>query len=800
MADAKTTEVGVGYVRLVPSMEGFGPAATKGMGTELAGPMSKAGSEAGQSFTTGLGSFLQGTGKRMSDLGTKMTLGLTTPLVAFGLKAVSLASDLNESLSKSNTVFGKAAGVVEQFAADAANSLGLSKKAALDAAGGFGNMFTQLGFGADATANMSTKMLSLAADFSSFHNVDISQVLEAQSAAFRGEYDSVQRFLPLMNAAAVENEALAETHKKSAKQLTAAEKAQAAYNLMLRDAGPAAGDFARTADQDANATRRAKAEAENAAAAFGTKLLPIKMKLVTIVGQLLDRFNRLSPSMQRIVMIGAMIVAAIGPIMAVVGPILSVIGLLIGANPIVLAIIAGFVALAAVGILVKRHWTTVHHWLMVAWGAMQRFGRWVQGAWGSVAGALGGPLVATGHFFVGLYRTALRVFSWLANTFGPGLARIWAPIAANAGPVFREIGQTISSFKARWDAAWPGIVATGRVLAAIFRWIAGVAVDAWNQMWPVVSFAIGIITSTVRAGLGVLAAIWRATWSLVGDTFMALWRFVTRMLGDALSIIANTIRFFLNILQGDWGAAWGNVRDIARAFWDEIGAVFRLGWEILKAVWTAGWGFVSDLFWVMYHFVADRVGDIVSVVVGIWSRVSGAAGALKDGLTAVFTAVKDWASDRVTDVVSFFSGLPKRVGDAISSITEKITSPFTSAFSTIQSKWNSTVGGFGFSFSLPDWLGGKSFSLKIPRMHTGGIFDPVGGGTEGLAMLKKGEGVFTQAQMRAIGTSRSAPAADTRAVVELHAGGLDRALLEWLRGTVRTKGGNVQMVLGAGGR
>jgi hypothetical protein len=67
-------------------------------------------------------------------------------------------------------------------------------------------------------------------------------------------------------------------------------------------------------------------------------------------------------------------------------------------------------------------------------------------------------------------------------------------------------------------------------------------------------------------------------------------------------------------------------------------------------------------------------------------------------------------------------------------------------------------------------------------------------------MLKRGEGVFTPSQMRAIGTTRTAPAAETRTVVELHANNLDRALMEWLRGSVRAKGGNVQLVLGAGGR
>jgi hypothetical protein len=87
--------------------------------------------------------------------------------------------------------------------------------------------------------------------------------------------------------------------------------------------------------------------------------------------------------------------------------------------------------------------------------------------------------------------------------------------------------------------------------------------------------------------------------------------------------------------------------------------------------------------------------------------------------------------------------------------------------------------------------------MKIPKMHTGGIFDP-GRGDEGLALLKKGEGVFTPDQMTALGTNRSSGPTTATAVVQIVPAGLDTALLEWLRRSVRVRGGNVQMALGAG--
>lgn len=197
---------------------------------------------------------------------------------AFGIKTLSVASDVEESFSKVNTIFGKSGGEIDKWAKGAATNIGLSRGAALDAAGTFGNMFTQLGIGVKDAGDMSLGMVDLAADFASFHNADISEVIAAQSAAFRGEYDSLQRFLPLINAANVEQKALAMTGKKATAELTAQEKALAVERLMLQGAGEAAGDFARTSDGMANQLRILKAEGENFMVTVGSALMPIMMR------------------------------------------------------------------------------------------------------------------------------------------------------------------------------------------------------------------------------------------------------------------------------------------------------------------------------------------------------------------------------------------------------------------------------------------------------------------------------------------------------------------------------------------
>lgn len=197
--------------------------------------------------------------------------------------SITLARDFNEIQSKANTIFGESSRAINDWAGNAAVGFGQSKAQALDAAATFGNMFSQLGMGAGVTADMSQKMVELASDFASFHNADITQVLEAQQAAFRGEYDAVQRFVPTINAAAVEMKALEQTGKETTKELTAQEKAVAAYQLMLDNAGAAMGDFERTSGSLSNQQRILSAQWQNLQADIGQALIPALTAIVTTI-------------------------------------------------------------------------------------------------------------------------------------------------------------------------------------------------------------------------------------------------------------------------------------------------------------------------------------------------------------------------------------------------------------------------------------------------------------------------------------------------------------------------------------
>ena len=271
---------------------------------------------AGREIEQSLGGSADKAKKELEDKLGQIRIGAGLGVAAatgFGLaKATKAASDLNETTSKSATVFGEAQAAVLAYAESADQGIGLSKKAALDATSTFGNLFTQLGIGQDEAAGLSTKMVTLAADFGSFFNEDPTAIIEAQTAAFRGEYDALQRYVPTINAAAVEQRALTETGKANADQLTQQEKALATYSLMMEGAGAAQGDFARTSDSAANAQKRAQAEIENSSASLGQALLPLYAAGAEVVGKFAGAFGELpGPVQTGVVGIGGMTLATV---------------------------------------------------------------------------------------------------------------------------------------------------------------------------------------------------------------------------------------------------------------------------------------------------------------------------------------------------------------------------------------------------------------------------------------------------------------------------------------------------------
>ena len=308
---------------------------------------------------------LDSMGKTAMKAGGILTGAVTTPLLLIGKNAVTAASDLEESSSKVGVVFGDMAGEIYDFASTAADSYGMTEEAALAAMGTYGNLFKSMGLGNDATAEMSTGLVALAADLASFNNMDPTEVLDKLRAGLTGETEPLKSLGVNLNAATVEAKAMEMGLMDVGGELTAAAKAQATYALVMEQTTLAQGDFARTSDGLANQQRILSANIGDLMAQLGAVFLPLVQQVTTALNGLVTWFMSLDSSVQTIILVVLAVIAAIGPLILIIGalmsafatimPVITAVGALLS-GPIILIIGLVVAAIALLTMAWKNNW------------------------------------------------------------------------------------------------------------------------------------------------------------------------------------------------------------------------------------------------------------------------------------------------------------------------------------------------------------------------------------------------------------------------------------------------------------
>lgn len=200
--------------------------------------------------------------------------GVIYKLVGWLKAGVKSASDLNESVSASKQVFGSSFGAINDQVERNAKAFGLTKKAQLDAASGFGSIAQGAGFSEQASAKFANTFGMLAADLASFKNISFAEATQKISSSLAGQSEPLRQFGVLIDEDAVKTYALSHGLAKSAKTLDNHAKMAARAALIQQGLSAASGDLARTADSAANQFRMAGGGMANFAEKVGAVLLP----------------------------------------------------------------------------------------------------------------------------------------------------------------------------------------------------------------------------------------------------------------------------------------------------------------------------------------------------------------------------------------------------------------------------------------------------------------------------------------------------------------------------------------------
>lgn len=268
-------------------------------------------------------------GDKLQKVGGKLTKTLTLPILGMGAAALKYASDMDETLSKTDAVFGDNQQQIKDWANTTIESFGVGKQSALDMASEFGAMGISMKVPEQAAADMAMALGSLAGDMASFHNISIERAQVALKGIYTGETEALKTLGIVMT-----EQNLKEFAKEAGlvyEEMSQAEKVQLRYNYVMENTSQVQGDFARTSDSVSNQTRVLQEKLKEAATSIGQNLLPIAKDLLEQVNGWLTKFNELPASTQSAVLWGLGVVAAVGPVLKIAGDVSSAIGKMKGA-------------------------------------------------------------------------------------------------------------------------------------------------------------------------------------------------------------------------------------------------------------------------------------------------------------------------------------------------------------------------------------------------------------------------------------------------------------------------------------
>jgi len=543
------------------------------------------------------GTDMQAIGGKVKDVGVGLTAAVTAPVVGLMTGAIGQASDLSETMSKVNVVFGESAQGVLAYGDNAAKALGQSKQQALEAAGTFGNFFVSMGMGQQESAKMSMGLVTLASDLASFNNMNPTEALEKLRAGMAGETEPLRSLGVNLNAAAVASKAMsmgivktsvdmakvneaqfkydeatrkaieatekygvASNEAKAAAiaqgkaeialndalggkipELTAAQKATATYALIMEQTKTAQGDFARTSDGLANSQRIVAAQIKDLGASFGEILLPYVQQGANWLKQLLTSFSGLSPEMRQTIVIVGLVAAGIGPLLIVVGQLVSAVGILstaaagvgIGLAPLIGIILA----VVAVGYTLYRAWTE-------NWGGIQQITA-------SIVEKLTG------------------IINSLAAIFAPVFEAIKADVQAGIEAVTRFLGPILTTAMQAFSDMLTGITVFLRNNTDNIRaYLEGV----WGIIRGIFMAAFGLITGdfdTLKAGLesianGMMKQVYSVIAMMLGTTVADVKAKVMQIKNDVVTYFGQAVDFIKSLPSKVLGIGSAIVNGIAQ--------------------------------------------------------------------------------------------------------------------------------------------------------------------------------------------------------------------------------------------
>ena len=186
--------------------------------------------------------------------------------------SIKLAEEFRENVERLGVVFGDSTETIVDGANRMAEAFGTSKIKYTALAQKLGGGLHAKGVGEEQAAGMTNNLMTLAQAIANFKHISIEEAVGKLQAGMAGRGRGLAEFGIGLNDAAIKNEALAMGLVKTGDKLTSSAKAQASFNIMMREGARVIDQMGERANDRKNAFAEFQGRLENIQELFGEKL------------------------------------------------------------------------------------------------------------------------------------------------------------------------------------------------------------------------------------------------------------------------------------------------------------------------------------------------------------------------------------------------------------------------------------------------------------------------------------------------------------------------------------------------
>ena len=503
----------------------------------------------------------------------------------FGKKIVNEASAAQQSLGATESVFKKFAGTVVTRSNQAANAVGLSANEYRELATVTGAMLKNSGMPLDAVAKKTDTLTKRAADLSATYGGTTREAIEAVNSLLRGEADPIERYGISIKQSDVNARLAAQGLDKLTGSAKKQAEQQARLDLLFKQSGDAAGQFARESNTIANVNQRNSAAWSNIKATLGAGLTPALTSLGNVVGTqvlppLATLADKYAPKVGKALGdLATKYGPKAGDVLAKIGPALEGIGKGDGGANLDKLSKAGGDAVTIVQSL-SAALPSLNNVLSVAGTVLSVAAEHTD----VLAAAL--PYLAAGYVAVKAAQAAAQVAAVAAVPVKVAevvvnrqlVASNRALIASRAGLTTATVTGTAAETASTASRARSlvGLVAHKAATVAIAAATRSYAAVQWVLNAALVANPIGLVVLAIAALVAGIVIAWKRSDTfrkVVTGAFQAIGKVVTSVVGAVVGFVRKHWRTLLVILTGPIGIAVA----LLVKHWSKITATFKAG-------------------------------------------------------------------------------------------------------------------------------------------------------------------------------------------------------------------------------